>query len=780
MSAPAPAGPEVVGAPELPRCFGVRGALKRAAVEVITSWIPMSWWVAICAWSAPVGRWLWAAWWRRLVVRLFVGWHLAGAVVLALAGPAVADDGVATSALKPLFSWMDLADTKGIDAWEFFLSIDHGNATPGGGWRMLWAWMMSLEYETFRFLMAFAIWFVGWALSFDWLDLVLAPIRTLSDALTSMTGQFALTPLMLTVAGLSAAVWIVRGRMATGLYEASMACVIAALAVGFLANPVDRVVGQDGMILQARDTGLAAAAGLQNNGNMDAPDPRAQVTHLQSELVDTFIRQPTQLINFGRVLDAPEYGGKCVKEFDDAYLKPPSENEPGLLDRATDAAQVGVETLNPAAGLAGNVVGAVTSGGDPKPEDRVKDAIRDCEGGDGAEMKAYADNPGPGQAIGLAFLIFAGCCVMVFALYLAGRVVLSAATVIGAALKLIPGVVVAIAPAMRGQFWRTLANVAMALLQLVFAIVLLYGYLLVVRALFAADEANLIRTVVFVDVFLIAGLLLFRRAMRGLQKMSDNLAAALSKRPGAAPTAITRSAPRTAADVAYMLHSGRQLYRGGRTVAKGAATLGRVGGHTAAGAVTGGVTAAVTAARATVKVAKTAKSKWDSRTEPHGNNTSDSEVVDRSETASERLSRTVLADKAGIKHPTGVAPAARTAARLGMTPRTPPRTVSREGQTFREFLTSAGAPLMVPVTEHRHRPITSLAPPRRGRGRYTVRGPATVSAQPVPAGPAPADAASSVPSAAAVASNVGRLEVALADGRRGRGISGPSGIERGR
>ena len=322
-------------------------------------------------------------------------------------------------------------------------------------------------------------------------------------------------------------------------------------------------------------------------------------------------------------------------------------------------------------------------------------------------MKAYADNPGPGQAIGLAFLIFAGCCVMVFALYLAGRVVLSAATVIGAALKLIPGVVVAIAPAMRGQFWRTLANVAMALLQLVFAIVLLYGYLLVVRALFAADEANLIRTVVFVDVFLIAGLLLFRRAMRGLQKMSDNLAAALSKRPGAAPTAITRSAPRTAADVAYMLHSGRQLYRGGRTVAKGAATLGRVGGHTAAGAVTGGVTAAVTAARATVKVAKTAKSKWDSRTEPHGNNTSDSEVVDRSETASERLSRTVLADKAGIKHPTGVAPAARTAARLGMTPRTPPRTVSREGQTFREFLTSAGAPLMVPVTEHRHRPITT-------------------------------------------------------------------------
>ena len=564
--------------------------------------------------------------------------------------------------------------------------------------------------------MAFAIWFVGWALSFDWLDVVLAPIRTLSGALTSMTGQFALTPLMLAVAGVSAIVWVTRGRMATGLYEVVMSCVIAALAVGFLADPVERVVGSDGVILQARDAGLAMAAGLENNGNMDAPDPRLQVTRLQSELVDTFIRQPTQLINFGRVIDAPEYGGKCVKEFDDAYLKPPSEDQPGLLDRAADVAQAGVEALNPA----GMVAGALIPNG-PKPEDRVKDAIRDCEGGDnGGEMKAYADNPGPGQAIGLMFLIFGGVCLMAFAVYFAGRLILSAAAEIGAALKLIPGVVVAIAPPMRGQFWRTLANAAMALLQLVFAIVLLYGYLIVVRAIFASDEANLIRTVVFVDIFLIAGLLLFRRAMRGLQKMSDNLAAALSKRPGAAPTAISRSAPRTAADVAYMLHSGRQLYRGGRAITKSAAGIGAVGGNVAAGVVTGGVstgvTAAVTAARATVKVAKMTRSKWGS-----GNGNQQESTSATSETAADQLSRTVLADKAGIKHPTGVAPAARAAVRLGMTPRTPQRTLDREGQTFREFLTSTGTPLMVPVTEHRRRTVSPSTAARRDRERLERR-----------------------------------------------------------
>ncbi len=126
---------------------------------------------------------------------------------------------------------------------------------------MIWAYIITLEYEVFRFLMATAIWFITWVLSFEWLDLILTPVRTIADSVTSITDQFALTPLMLTVAGLSVAIWIIRGRFSTGIYELLMSCVIAAAAVGVLSNPVDRVLGDDGLVLSARNVGLEVASG---------------------------------------------------------------------------------------------------------------------------------------------------------------------------------------------------------------------------------------------------------------------------------------------------------------------------------------------------------------------------------------------------------------------------------------------------------------------------------------------------------------------------------------
>src|SRR3546814_20138935 len=92
--------------------------------------------------------------------------------------------------------------------------------------------------------------------------------------------------------------------------------------------------------------------------------------------------------------------------------------------------------------------------------------------------------------MGLLFLIFAGTLLMLFAIYLAGRLVLAAGVSIGNAIKSIPGIVVAIAPSMRGQFWRTIANVAMSLLQMMFSIVFLVGYVLVVQDLFASYEST--------------------------------------------------------------------------------------------------------------------------------------------------------------------------------------------------------------------------------------------------------------------------------------------------
>src|SRR3546814_8848332 len=113
----------------------------------------------------------------------------------------------------------------------------------------------------------------------------------------------------------------------------------------------------------------------------------------------------------------------------------------------------------------------------------------------------------------------------------------------------------------------------MSLLQMMFSIVFLGGYVLVVQDLFASDESNLIRTVFFVDIFLIVALLLFRRAIKGLQRMSDSLASILAKRPDAAPTSITRSTPTSGRDIALMAAQGRQIYRGGKAAVQGAGKI---------------------------------------------------------------------------------------------------------------------------------------------------------------------------------------------------------------
>ncbi len=713
---------EVVGAPAEPEYFSVRAAISRALLWLITSWIPQSWWRQICRWSQPLGTWLWSSWWRRFVVRIIAGWHLAGSLLLILAVPAWADP-ASGGALSPYFSWMNLKDSHGIDAWKFELSIDKGNASPGGAWRTIWAYIITGEYELFRFLMASSIWFITWVLSFEWLNLILTPIRTISESITSITAQFALTPLMLTIAGFTAAIWMVRGKFSTGIYDVLVSCVIAAAAVGILSNPVERMVGNDGLIMQARDAGLSIAAGLANHGDTTGT-PKAQIDSIQTKLVDTFIRQPTQLINFGQVLDAPQNNGKCVKDFDDAYLQ--KMKEPSLGEKAVDA--VG-DALKAQTGAVGELASKLVPDG-AKPEDAVKNAIRDCEGGDGGPMKDYADNPGPGQAMGLAFLILAGVVVMAFAVMLAGRLILAACVAIGNAVKSIPGIILAIAPGMRGQFWRTIANVTMALLQMVFAIVFLVGYVLVVQSLFAADEANLIRTVFFVDIFLVVGIVLFRRGVKALKHMSDNLAGALSKRPNAAPTTLSKSSPPSAQDVANMVYTGRQLYRGGKTVAKGASALakgsggvaamtGKVAAHAAGSTATAGVLTAVAAVRTVAIKAKSAKDKLDSIADPdsypEGKGSAKESAANNSaraarEAAVQRLSRAALADKAGIKHPVGIAPAARSNAARSTLRAGSQTTKSPDGQPFREYLTTSGAPVMLPSgPARRQRNVTPAA-----------------------------------------------------------------------
>ncbi|OLT32961.1 hypothetical protein BJF84_24390 [Rhodococcus sp. CUA-806] len=474
----------------------IRAALR----AVLWSWMPPPVCAALTRILGPVGHWIVATRLRRRFIGAVAMWHAIGLLAVAIASPAQADSSESLPS-NSTFSWMDVRDSHGILVWDYYTSIDEGSAAHP--MYTVFSFFIQIEYELYRGVTGFAIWFVTYALRFEWLSILVTPFRAIGDATQAITDQFHLSGLLLTAAAALAAWWILRGRWSTGVYELLMSAAIAAAAVGILANPVDRVAGQDGLIMQARDAGVQLAAGLANKGDTTSSSDEL-VDQISAQMADTFIRQPTQLLNFGRVIDGSPDGERCTQAWDAGHEK-----------------------------------------ADGNTKDTLKDNIDGC-GGEGAkQMKDFADHPGPGQVGSGIAMLLAGAILLGFAALLAFTLILAALSALGSAVKGIVVTVVGILPgAGRGALWRTIATVAMSMAIMVFAVVFLVGYMMLISELFKGDtDSPLMMKFVLTDVALIAGLVLFRRAVKGLRRVSDTLARKLGSRPGAAPTSISTRPP---------------------------------------------------------------------------------------------------------------------------------------------------------------------------------------------------------------------------------------------
>lgn len=549
------------------------------------------------AWPQPLrvaARWVWSRRWARMLVIATGIWHLIGAILLALAPTASAAETTSTSTLSNVFGWMGIKDSKGINAADYYLSINEGSpAHPG---KLVWAWITNFEYTAYRGVTMVAIWLIKQALSFQWLTLVTSPITDIGDAVASLTGQLHMRALVLTLAGFMVALWMFRGRYATGLYELMTSLLIAAGVIGILIHPVAAIAGPDGAVTKAKDWSLEVATGINNDGNTSGTAD-AQVDALTSQLTDTFLRKPTQLLNFGQVLDSSKNDGAkdCVKAFDDAYRAKPGGRS--LLGQARDEI---VDNIP----LVGGAADAVLPGGDD-PKAKVREAVGKCPGG--KTMEEYADNPGPEQAFAAMFLMPAAGLVFLLAIYLAGRVVLATVWAMWNSVKLIPIGVMGIAPLFRAPLLRALADVFMALLQICFAIIFTCAYCMVITSVFDRPGTQLMATVIVTDVLIAIGIWMFRRGMIGLTKWSDRLSEIMGRRPGASPVAVQ---PRRAPSAHDMLARARIAKNGYTTAKKVGSTAAKLTGHgaTAAGAVaTGGTSAALAAVTKTVAALGTAK-----------------------------------------------------------------------------------------------------------------------------------------------------------------------------
>ena len=423
---------------------------------------------------------------------------------------------------KPaVLSWIDVKDSHGISAWQYEMSMDRGGVTNPN--KMVWSFLIDICWEIYRATVAMAAWLVDWALSFEWLTWVAGPVMTIGDSLQAIVDRFGATTTLLTVAAIAAVIAMARGRWALGVFELFMSLIIASLAVGIFANPVRLVAGNDGLLTGARDIGLELATGLANDGDTSgsSEEMRENVTAM---ILDTFLRRPHQIANFGHVLEDT----KCADDYQDAI-----EDGPYGTD------------------------------------DDLRDAVGDCND-DAGET---AENPNASMFMSMVILLPAGLTLVIFVALLSITLLIAGVYALFQSIKMIVALVLALLPGSgRGSLWMTLADLIASLLMVAASTVFLSAYMLFIKALFDTGT-NSMQTFFIVDLMMLVGCVVFWKFRSRIKDSAERMAQMMAKRPGAG--GATSLPGRTSFNPAKAYYSGRMALGAAGTAAGGAAALGR-------------------------------------------------------------------------------------------------------------------------------------------------------------------------------------------------------------
>ncbi|WP_043650896.1 hypothetical protein [Cellulosimicrobium cellulans] len=398
------------------------------------------------------------------------------------------------SQTPPALSWIELVDSRGINLWNLELSLNRGGITSPD--KFFWATITDGCWGLYRGYCALALWFLDWVLSFSWVSTIAAPLLTIGDAMQQVINQIGPVPTFLTITALLAFFLMVRGRTSTALYEVLIACVIAALASGVLAQPVRLVAGPDGLIIQAGQAGQTLAAELAT-GDAEGQTPEQLRVAQTAALVDTFVRQPTQMINFGEVLD----GGRCEAAYND-----------------------------------------VVRAGPYGDKSDIRDAVGKCD----EKLGDYAGSPSSGMALGAGIVMPAAFVVLLLGLVLGGGVITAGVRALYQAAKSIVTLVTGLLPGGgRGSLMMSVAETVVSLLIIVFVSIFLSIFLMVIQALFASESGGgAARAFVIADIVIVAGLVVYWRQHGRMKDMSGRMAQWLAQRPGGGgPTRMPQRMP---------------------------------------------------------------------------------------------------------------------------------------------------------------------------------------------------------------------------------------------
>ncbi len=475
--------------------------------------------------------------WRRRLPAIVIG-----ALLLAVtaASPALADPlGDAAKAAiagqsNPMLSWIQLQDSHGVSVWQYELSIDRGNPVSAAD-KWFWSKWVDNAWQAYRDGVVMAIWMLKWVLDFGWLDPVTAAVTPIADALHTTMGMLGLVGLFLTISGFVGAIYILNRRTATGVWELMAAVVIAAALGTVLANPSGVLLSKpDGLVYRVHDTSLAFVAAmaqtpeLKNSGQSDA---------IAADLIETFLRQPLELVNFGAVID----GTECEAGYDEVLKSGPHAWGSEIRDK--------VASCSPKAG-------------------------------------EWASTPSPSMFSAAAALYPAVFVVLSLAIVVGGAVLMAG---LNSAYLSVKATVTTVAGVLPGEARRpllgTIADVVIALGIFLFSFVFLAIFLTTIQSILGGSgDMPAPQRIFLTDVFLAAGLVIYLLNRKRIMASSHRLRELLSRRPGGggsgfpAPTRLnTAAAIGAGASVAHLARGMMRSRGGAAGAAVGAGSAGWTG-----------------------------------------------------------------------------------------------------------------------------------------------------------------------------------------------------------
>ncbi|GAB2452414.1 hypothetical protein GCM10027262_77020 [Nocardia tengchongensis] len=363
---------------------------------------------------------------------------------------------------------MDVRDSYNVPLANYQFVTDHGGLLDAGT-TALWT-IISMEFAGYIVIVMTAIWLIGYALSFQWLNIFATALRGVAHTLSFQIATPALLIVAATIGAFCVAWFVLRGFHAKATLQVVTMLGVAVIGPIFLSDPLADVLSPDGILSQGRDVGLTVAAGLDGDSN---PSPTHLVVSIQHDMADNFARRPLQLWNLGHEVDT--------------------------TPACRDAWSTGVVTGN---------------------RKSMETMLKNC-GDDSAAAKVA--EPSVGQVATGLMLLICGTLLLMFAAFLAFRVIKSALDSIYHALLAIFGFAAGgfVYGAPQTFLVRNVVHSMMSAARMTVFVIFLGLYTLVIGSLFKQVPGHEMAVMVTVSIFQTGAVLHVKDVNSGITKGGD-------------------------------------------------------------------------------------------------------------------------------------------------------------------------------------------------------------------------------------------------------------------